>query len=244
MTPPHEKADKGETEAAVTYSNRKKTAWLIVNFLLLVFEIYLGYAGAIRSGTGFQLSHLQRYSHYANSCLFITTLFLFINCIYDLIRHKERSKYPIRLFRYMAVSASMVEFMVVVFLLFPMGEFKTDIFFSENNFLEYIVCPLLAYISFAYLGEYTTFGRKEAVIATIPAFIYHTVILILNLRGIITGPYAFQRAREQGQLEIIFWYIVIVGGSYAVSCSLLILSKMHSDRSRISNRAPLPEKTA
>ncbi len=222
--------ESGGTGETMTYTERKRIEWLAVNLPLLFLEAYLAWSKTFAKGETFQISHLRRYSHYANSLVFITTLILCSFCVLDIIRHRERDRYPIRLMRYMAASASTTTFIVCVFLLFPMSHFDFSLLLEGSNLLEYIICPVLTYISFTRLGEYTAFGWKETVIATVPAFIYHILIIILNLTGKITGPYSFQTAALQSPGEIVFWFILVTAGSYVVSNALLGSAKVQYEK--------------
>lgn len=214
----------------MTAEKKKKIQWLAINVILALLESYLCYVLMFRRGTGFDLEHLLRYANYANFCVFVSSWILVIGCIVDFVTAKERAYYGFRLFRYMAVSAASVTFVVAVFLALPMTGFDFRPYLEDVNLLECIVCPILAYISFTRYGGYTDFDKKEVVIATLPGAVYHISIVTLNRFGIMDGPYKFQMADIQSPGVTLFWAVVIIGGTYIVSNALLIVAKAHGPR--------------
>ena len=57
----------------------------------------------------------------------------------------------------------------------------------------------------------------------IPTLIYAIVLIILNIKGIVDGPYAFLRFNFQPLYQSVLWFILIVGITYPIG---LVLNKL------------------
>ena len=66
---------------------------------------------------------------------------------------------------------------------------------------------------------------KSAFTATIPTLIYAIVLIILNILGVVDGPYPFLRVMNQPVYMSFVWFIVIVGGAFFLA---LLLQKLNS----------------
>lgn len=217
-------------------ADSKKIHWLAVNLVLVLCESYLCYVLMFRRGTGFDLAYLLEYPNYANFSLFLSSWILIAGCIAELCGTKARAYYGFRLFRYMAVTASSLTFVVAVLIAFPMTGFDFIPYFESVNLLECIICPVLAYFSFTYLGDYSDFGKRETLLATLPGVLYNAVIVILNGVGVLDGPYSFQKADEQGIGTTLFWTALVVGGTFIIATVLLIVAQAHGPKVRRKGR--------
>ncbi len=209
---------------------QRKLSWLLINLVLVVLEGYLSYAVFFRRGDGPDFSRFQYFAHYTSFCIFLSSFLLVAGCLVELMTSKRRDYYLFKLFRYASVSASTTLFILIVFLFLPLEKFNIVKYYSSEKLLECILCPLIAYVSFTRFGSYKGFGKKEAMAATAPVVIYHTVIVILNAKGVITGPYPIQSVRSMSTAAVIFWFIAIASVTYIVSYSLLLVTELRTGR--------------
>ena len=212
---------------------------LLVNSLIVLFEVVVFAMLISNFGRGFDLSCVQYYTHYANLFSLLTSLGISIELAREITGRTPRTSYFSRLMRFMAVSTSTLTLVVVVFLLLPMDQFENtgELLFYHTNFLEHIFCPVLSFYSFVFLGDYRDMGTKEAVVATLPTLLYAIVSTTLNALGIMEGPYPFLLVYKQPLWLSILYFILIVGGAYVISWVLIVLAhKDNPDEKGIRNQ--------
>ena len=212
---------------------------LLVNSLIVLFEVVVFAMLISNFGRGFDLSCVQYYTHYANLFSLLTSLGISIELAREITGRTPRTSYFSRLMRFMAVSTSTLTLVVVVFLLLPMDQFENagELLFYHTNFLEHILCPVLSFYSFVFLGDYRDMGTKEAVVATLPTLLYAIVSTTLNALEIMEGPYPFLLVYKQPLWLSILYFILIVGGAYVISWVLIVLAhKDNPDEKGIRNQ--------
>ena len=84
---------------------------------------------------------------------------------------------------------------------------------------------LVSFLSFLLFGDYRRFGRKEALLALLPTFLYYIVLLVLNGSGIVEGPYRYLTWSEDRRLQCIFWFVLILLFNYVVAYVMTVLAK-------------------
>jgi len=150
---------------------------------------------------------------------------------------KDTEKIPkwVIMFKYMATSVLTVTFLVVVFVLAPMyrqqfsslGKSLSALLFKGNMLYQHFLCPVTAILSTLFvdypLGEdEQLLGRRPgpfpaALIALIPTVIYAAVTILLNILGVLDGPYPFLRVRHQPVYASILWCVLILALAYAIA---------------------------
>ncbi len=211
-------------------TNRQRLSLeLAFNILLVLLDAFVILMLMFNNGDGFSFKFLMYFTHYSSLCLLVSSLLKIYGIVAVLKGREKRISYSIRVFRLMSVSASILVTFVVVFLLIPLDNFENvgKTLFSRTNFLEYIVCPLIAFVSFILLGDYGDFTKKEAAIATTPTFLYAVVTTTLNITKTIRGPYAFLYVYEQPVWLSCLFFVLILALSCVISNVLVILS--HKD---------------
>lgn len=217
---------------------------LVFNILLVLLDAFVLLMLMFNNGDGFSFTFLMYFTHYSSMCLLISSALQIYGTCLELKGKKYRIIYPIRLFRLMSVSASILVTLVVFFLLIPLAHFEGvgEMLFSRTNFFEYIVCPLIAFVSFVILGDYRDFEMKEASLATLPTLLYASVTTTLNAISVIRGPYPFLYVHEQPVWLSCFFFFVILMISFVISNVLVILSHKDSIATRI-RKAEAVERT-
>lgn len=192
-----------------------RVASLCVNLLIVVLEIIGMVISLARMGVGL----LQFYTQDSNLIAMAACLAL---AVQQLLYLRGRRGAPARwalVFKYVAVSLLMVTFLVVVFVLAPsFGKSGYSVMLFDGAMLyHHTLCPLLALLSFLLFERQGILVRRDALTALIPTALYALVTLTLNLLRVMDGPYPFLKVYEQPIYMSIVWFIVILGGAYAIA---------------------------
>ncbi len=204
---------------------KKEFAALCINISLVLIEAAVVFS-VLRSSDGGR-KVLLSYSHFASFFALLASSSAVFGLVEEMRGRRRQVRYAIRLFRFTSISSLLLVFFVVIFILVPMNGFSDagEILFSSTHFLEYIVCPLLSFLSFWILNEYAGFRRREAFLALLPTVFYAVLMGILNCLNIIYGPYFFFCVHDQSIAMTIFWFVTINGAAFVIPNLLIILSR-------------------
>ncbi len=114
-------------------------------------------------------------------------------------------------FRYLSVCMMTMTFLVVVLVLVPMsGDLKGELF-SGTQFFYHLFCPVLTFVSYLLWEPHSrAFWLPVAV-----TLVYGLVMMYLNYKGKIDGPYPFLKVKEQGLAKTLMWIaamFALIGG--------------------------------
>lgn len=148
-----------------------------------------------------------------------SNIFIAVCCLLDILYQrsgqdkKERMGW-IKNLKYMATCCMMVTFFVVIFILAPTGGIKGLIgIMTEGALLfHHTICPVVAVISY-YRADSKQYKLKKNMIyaGMLPTVLYAIVILSLNVKKILYGPYPFLYIYEQAVWVSVMWMLVILG---------------------------------
>lgn len=150
---------------------------------------------------------------------------------YFLIRQRINGKsVPIwaRILKYTAVCCLMVTFLVVLLVLAPTvgGQEGYRVMFTQRDMLyHHLLCPLLILFSFLLFDRMPVKTLRAAAYAMIPTGLYAAVAIVLNLTGVMDGPYPFLHVYEQPIWASCLWFTVILGGAFLITLLFCALSK-------------------
>lgn len=153
-----------------------------------------------------------------------SNIFIAVCCFFDIIwqgNNKERRERAawIKNLKYIATCCMMLTFFVVVFILAPMGGVAGLIqILTEGGLLfHHTLCPIAAIISF-YKVDCKQFklNKYMTYIGMIPTVFYAIVVVILNIKRKIHGPYPFLYVYEQDIWVSAMWILVILGLAYVI----------------------------
>ncbi len=187
----------------------KKKA-LICNGLIILLEVI----GLILYGIRMHSLSLEFYTMDSNVLALITsTIFVLF---YD-----KRKKIVSDL-RFITTCCLTVTFLVVLFILLPMTNFNFKFLFLQNQtMIFHVIAPILSIISYTCFEE----RSNKKYLGFIYTAFYAFVLIILNLKDIVVGPYPFLRVKEQSIIASIIWGIIIIGGSYLIGLGLNTMNK-------------------
>ena len=152
--------------------------------------------------------------------LIMTVVYLYFVCA-----NKKINK-AIYLLRLMSLVSLMITFLVVLFILTFMVSFKFLFWgYYGTNLILHIICPLLLLYIYFKFDEKVKVNKYELIYNMIPTLIYAIILIILNIKGIVDGPYAFLRFNFQPLYQSVLWFILIVGVTYPIGYILNKLKK-------------------
>ena len=96
-------------------------------------------------------------------------------------------------------------FLVTVFVLVPMGGGFKKLMLQGNGLYHHSICPVLCFISYVFFEPHSRAWYLPMILTAV----YGTVMLILNYRKLVDGPYPFLKVHEQGKRASIVWMIVL-----------------------------------
>ncbi len=199
-------------------SDRKRKTAVVINAAVIVFEIYaLSYTFFFMNGS-FDVSAFLFYTNDSN------ILALLSSSVYVFSSLKGR-KTPEGL-RVVAASSLTLTFLVVICVLIPLErESASYLLLGRACFLEHLVCPVLSFVSFVFFEDGSALTERSAVSALLPTAVYGALLMILNIAGVVEGPYPFLRVYEQPVYMSFVWFAAIFGGDYLIARVLLLAKK-------------------
>lgn len=193
---------------------------LLLNILIIIFELI----GFVMSFKDFGFTLFEYYTQDSNLIALLASIFFVIYALKDKIPNW------VKIFRYVASSALMLTFLVVIFILIPtmkeIGAF--NLLFDGTMLYHHTLCPLISLVSFVFFEKYT-YKKKNTLYALSFTVTYALIITTLNILKLIKGPYPFLYVYEQPLYMSILWFIIIVGGSYGIT---LLLGKLSDYKSK------------
>ena len=200
----------------------KKKASLLFNILIVLFEI-LGIIETII------LNHKISFEYYTEDSNILALVSSFLFVIYLL--KKNRIPRWLQVFKYMTTICLTITFVVVITVLGPMNNFDYSfLLFSKALFIQHLICPTLAFITFTLFDDIKPLHIIDNVIGLLLTLVYSLVLIILNLFEIVTGPYPFLMVREQELSMSIAWSIALFAMSYLIALLLRVLAKRNYDK--------------
>ena len=130
----------------------------------------------------------------------------------------------------------MVTFIVVMTVLLPiymMSGYGTAGMFSGWNLFFHVIAPLLSLFSFWFLEDHEDLPRWSTFAAVIPTVIYAVVLIIMNIKGYVEGPYPFLMVRRQSAAASVLWCAAILAGNLLLALIIGASARALSRRARL-----------
>lgn len=135
----------------------------------------------------------------------------------------SKKKMPefVRWIKYTAALGLLVTFLVTAFVLAPMYNFNYGyLFFHGNLFYHHLICPLLAVLAFVRFDEIGKISKEDTKKSMIWTAAYAVLMIVLNIVGVIEGPYPFLMVLKQPVYMSVIWFFAIVGSAFGLSTAL------------------------
>ena len=118
--------------------------------------------------------------------------------------------------RYAATCLLTMTFLVTLCILVPMGAGFKTMMLTDSGLYYHTLCPILSALSYL-LWE----GHASAwYLPVVFTFVYGMVMLYLNWKGTVDGPYPFFKIKQQSALATIVWMAALTGVIALISLAL------------------------
>ena len=197
---------------------KKRDLAIIFNAIIVAFEL----VGFISSLIFNKRIMLEFYTEDSNVlALVCSSIFLFY-----LMNNKKIPNW-LRMFKYLTTVCLAITVLVVIFVLIPMGDFNFKAYMYEGTLLyHHTICPLMSIVTFLFFDGLKKFNTKECVISLGFTFIYSVITIVLNLVGVLEGPYPFLMIRSQTFLMSLIWLVLLFTLAFFVAHSIRVLHKV------------------
>lgn len=175
------------------------------------------------------------YTDIANAFALFVSGVMVASCIIALIKNKPFLPKWVMVFKLISTTMLLITFTIVVTFLAPwFGTIGYLVFlFGGPMLFTHTVCPLFSIISFMTIerGYKYKFGATSFVI--LPTLVYGIIMIILNIFGVVVGPYPFFMVYRFHWVIVTLWCAGVILWSYLMSviCWLLSGSKARTVRS-------------
>lgn len=208
--------------------NRKRlTIALILNLLILMFELYAFSMNFFVGNDRFDFFELQFYTHLSNIFMLFSSLMSSLEITKEFCGAVERVHRGVRRISYISTCCLTLTFVIVVSVLAPMEgrDGAKFLLFGSTNIFEHIICPILAFVTLVFFGDFGDLRSIDAFYAVIPTLLYAVVMIVLNVIGVVDGPYPFLRVREQHLVDSVLWFILLGAVVFGIAELLLFLTR-------------------
>ena len=166
-------------------SARKKLVLsLLINVVIVVLELVGLYLSLRRHG-------MKAFQFYTENSNYFTLVVSVCYCLVGAIALRQRRTIPkwIVYLRFTATTCLVITFVVVAVILIPMFPHTWKfMLFDDSNLYQHLLCPIIATLSFVLLENDMQIDKKAILLATIPTIMYGTIMIVLNILRVVTGP--------------------------------------------------------
>ena len=127
--------------------------------------------------------------------------------------------------RYLSTCMLVMTFFVTTCILIPMGGNPRKLLWSGNGLYHHVLCPVISTASYIHEEKHPT-GN----LIWLPAVItlsYGLIMLLLNWKKKVDGPYPFFRIHNQSATATVLWMAVLSAAVTAASTILWLLPKSY-----------------
>lgn len=119
--------------------------------------------------------------------------------------------------RYTSACMLIMTFLVTTCILAPLGGGYKKFMISGNGLYHHTLCPILSVTSYIMWEKHSSLWFIPVAIT----FVYGIIMLVLNWKGRVDGPYPFFRVNHQSRLATVLWMAVLTGMITLISMSLI-----------------------
>ncbi len=177
------------------------TMAIAINSIIIVLELIGLYLCGRRGGWKI----LQYYTFLSNLItLFSSVLFLLAG---------EKAAW----LRYTATCLLTMTFLVTLCILVPMGAGFKTMMLTDSGLYYHTLCPILSALSYLLWEKHAS----AWFIPVIFTFVYGMVMLYLNWKGTVDGPYPFFKIKQQSALATVVWMAALTGAIALISLAIV-----------------------
>lgn len=213
------------------YNINVKIDIFLFNLMLVALEIM-----GIKRAFKYSCRTLRFYTTDSNIFLCITSTVMMITALVCIIKKCDIPK-AILILKYFSVCCITMTFIVVIAVLLPgkvSDGYGPHIMYKGAQIYHHTVCPILAIVTFIFIEKKEKFSKVFIRFAYIPTVIYGIVIVILNLKGIVYGPYPFLRITTQSRLETVKWFCILIIVARSINSTMYLVKHPIRNPERIT----------
>lgn len=125
--------------------------------------------------------------------------------------------------RYLSICMLVMTFFVTTCVLIPQsGELKAMLF-SGSCLYHHLLCPVLATLSYLLWERHA--GAAAIWLPVGVTLVYGSLMLCLNYRRRVDGPYPFFKVYEQSAAATVLWFIALLAAVSLLSAGVWLLGK-------------------
>ena len=133
--------------------------------------------------------------------------------------------------RFSAACCLTMTMLVTGFILVPTMDVPPLSLFADHLLFLHLLAPLAAIAGV--LLPFTALPRRAAVWGMAPTWLYAAVSTVLNIAGVLRGPYPFLLVYEQPVWASVVWFVVLLGGNALIVLGLLAIARRSEKRLRL-----------
>ena len=193
-------------ESGNKYSINVKIDIFLFNVMLVALEVM-----GIKRAFKYSYSTLRFYTTDSNILLCVTSVVMAITALVCIINKCDIPK-SVLIFKYFSVCCITMTFVIVLAVLLPGKVSKgygMHIMYKGAQIYHHTLCPFIAIITYIFVEKKDKFDKIFIKLAYVPTIIYGIVIVYLNLKGRVLGPYPFLKVTKQPVYESVKWGIII-----------------------------------
>lgn len=196
--------------------NKRKIS-LSLNIIIIILEL-IGFLLTIKENGRLGIEY---YTEDSNILALISSSIFVIYILFN----KKIPKY-LKLLKYTSTICLTVTFLVVIFILAPMYNFNYGFLLFHNELLfHHLLCPIICIISFIFFDGMQEYKIIDNILVTSVTLLYGLILIILNIKKVVDGPYPFLKVYNQPIYISIIWAISIISFSYLIALLLRKLNK-------------------
>lgn len=196
--------------------NKRKIS-LSLNIIIIILEL-IGFLLTIKENGRLGIEY---YTEDSNILALISSSIFVIYILFN----KKIPKY-LKLLKYTSTICLTVTFLVVIFILAPMYNFNYGFLLFHNELLfHHLLCPIICIISFIFFDGMQEYRIIDNILVTSVTLLYGLILIILNIKKVVDGPYPFLKVYNQPIYISIIWAISIISFSYLIALLLRKLNK-------------------
>lgn len=128
----------------------------------------------------------------------------------------------ITLIRYLSVCMLVMTFLVTTCVLVPMSRNPRRFLWERNGCSHHVLCPILSTSSYVLLENHATWSALPIPVAV--TLVYGLIMLYLNAKRVVDGPYPFFKVHDQSVAASVTWTLVLLVAITAISALILAVA--------------------
>ncbi len=123
-------------------------------------------------------------------------------------------------FRYLSVCMMVMTALVTAFILVPMGGDPKQLLWGGNGLYHHVLCPVITTVSYLFFEPRVGLAWMWLPVAV--TLVYGLIMLWLNWKRAVDGPYPFFRVHNQSAGATVIWTAALVGAIGVISALLCL----------------------